>query len=141
MILVYKKNKTTGGNMKVEIVKSIKDDFCEQGGPSKVTHAFLSLDSMLFELGRFYEGPNMNADTGKRLEKINEFGRAMWKNDPVENGKKFEVQAAKDGLWLHCSFGDGKHQSINLTQPNKKQLARIIQELWVKLRATRQPKK
>jgi hypothetical protein len=52
----------------------------------------------------------------------------------VEDGKKFEVQAAKDGLWLHCYFGDGKHQSINLTQPDKDRLAHMMQELWGELR-------
>lgn len=120
--------------MDVKIVKSVKDDFCEQSGPSTVTHAFLSLDSMLFELGRFYEGPHMNENTGRRLKKINEFSKAIQESDPVENGKKFEVQATKDGLWLHCYFGDGKHQSINLTQPDKVRLAHMMQELWGELR-------
>ena len=121
-------------DMEVKIVKSVKDDFCEHKGPSKVTHAFLSLDSMLFEIGKFYEGPNMNENTGKRLKKINEFSETMRGRNSVENCKNFEVQAAKDGLWLHCFFGDGKHQSINLTKQNKEQLARMMQELWGKLR-------
>jgi len=59
--------------MKVKIVKAVKDDFNEGSGPSQVTHAFLSLDGMLFELGRFYEGPHMNKGTGQRLAKIMEF--------------------------------------------------------------------
>ena len=59
--------------MKIAIVKSVKDDFEEMSGPSQTTHAFLSIDGMLFELGRFYEGPHMNEDTGRRLAKILEF--------------------------------------------------------------------
>ena len=59
--------------MKVKIVKAVKDDFNEISGPSQTTHAFLSIDGMLFELGRFYEGPYMNEDTGKRLAKVLEF--------------------------------------------------------------------
>jgi hypothetical protein len=59
--------------MEVKIVKSVKDDFHEMSGPSMTTHAFLSIDGMLFELGRFYEGPHMNEDTGKRLAKVLEF--------------------------------------------------------------------
>jgi hypothetical protein len=59
--------------MKIKVVKSIKDDFHEMAGPSQTTHAFLSIDGMLFELGKFYEGPHMNEDTGKRLAKILEF--------------------------------------------------------------------
>ena len=59
--------------MEVKIVKSVKDDFHEMSGPSKVTHAFLSIDGMLFELGRFYEGPHMNEDTGRRIAKVLEF--------------------------------------------------------------------
>lgn len=61
--------------MKVKIVKSVKDDFHEHIGPSETTHAFLSLDGMLFELGRFYEGPHMNDNTSKRLAKVLEFER------------------------------------------------------------------
>lgn len=59
--------------MKVTIVKSVKDDFHEMSGPSQTTHAFLSIDGMLFELGRFYEGPHMNKYTAARLEKVLEF--------------------------------------------------------------------
>lgn len=59
--------------MEVKIVKSVKDDFHDLIGPSQTTHAFLSIDGMLFELGRFYEGPHMNEDTGKRLAKVLEF--------------------------------------------------------------------
>lgn len=62
--------------MEVKIVKSVKDDFHEMIGPSQTTHAFLSIDGMLFELGRFYEGPHMNEDTGKRLAKVLEFEQA-----------------------------------------------------------------
>ena len=61
--------------MEVKIVKAVKDDFHETIGPSETTHAFLSIDGMLFELGRFYEGPHMNADTSKRLAKVLEFER------------------------------------------------------------------
>lgn len=59
--------------MEVKIVKSVKDDFNEMSGPSQVTHAFISIDGMMFELGRFYEGPHMNEDTGRRLAKVLEF--------------------------------------------------------------------
>lgn len=59
--------------MEVKIIKSVKDDFHEMSGPSQVTHAFLSIDGILFELGRFYEGPHGNDGTGKRLEKVLEF--------------------------------------------------------------------
>ena len=61
--------------MNVKIVKSVKDDFSESSGPSTVTHAFLSLDGFLFELGRFYEGPHMNDGTSERLNKILELER------------------------------------------------------------------
>ena len=44
--------------------------------PSQTTHAFLSIDGMLFELGRFYEGPHMNEATGKRLAKVLDFEQA-----------------------------------------------------------------
>lgn len=56
--------------MEIKIVKSVKDDFSEMCGPSQTTHAFLSIDGVLFELGRFYEGPHMNEETGNRLAKI-----------------------------------------------------------------------
>jgi len=59
--------------MNVKIIKSVKDDFHEGIGPSEVTHAFLSLDGMLFELGRFYEGPYQKENTSKRLSKLLEF--------------------------------------------------------------------
>ena len=60
-------------SMEIKIVKSVKDDFSESSGPSQVTHAFISIDGMLFELGRFYEGAYMNEDTGGRLAKVLEF--------------------------------------------------------------------
>ena len=63
--------------MEVKIVKSIKDDFSESSGPSTITHAFLSIDGMLFELGRYYEGPCMNEDTSIRLSKVIEFERFL----------------------------------------------------------------
>ena len=59
--------------MQVKLVKSIKDDFGEHVGPSTVTHVFLSLDGMLFELGRFYQGPYMSESSDERLGKILEF--------------------------------------------------------------------
>ena len=59
--------------MKVKMVKAIRDDFDDNIGPSTVTHVFLSLDGMLFELGRFYKGPNMSEGTDKHLDKILEF--------------------------------------------------------------------
>ncbi len=61
--------------MEVKLTVSIKDDFAEGVGPSKVYHCFLSLDGMLFEIGRFYEGPHMNAGTSERLERVLEFGK------------------------------------------------------------------
>ena len=61
--------------MKVEVVTAIKDDFAEGVGPSKVYHCFLSLDGMLFEIGRFYEGPGMSDGTSKRLEQVLKFGK------------------------------------------------------------------
>ncbi len=61
--------------MEIKIVKSVKDDFHENVGPSEVTHAFLSIDGMLFELGRFYEGPYQNDETSRRLAKVLEFER------------------------------------------------------------------
>ena len=63
--------------MNTELITSITDDFNEQSGPITVTHAFLSIDGMLFEIGRFYEGPHMNKDTGKRLKKVLEFGEFL----------------------------------------------------------------
>ena len=59
--------------MEVKIVKSVKDDFYEMIGPSTTTHAFLSIDGMLFELGRFYEGPYMIEGSSDRLSKVLEF--------------------------------------------------------------------
>ncbi len=59
--------------MEVKIVKSVKDDFDEMSGPSTTTHAFLSIDGMLFELGRFYEGPYMIEGSSDRLSKVLEF--------------------------------------------------------------------
>lgn len=61
--------------MRVSIVKAVKDDFVD-GVPCKTTHAFLSLDGMLFELGKFYEGPRANEDTAKRIAKVLEFERS-----------------------------------------------------------------
>ena len=63
--------------MEIKIVKSVKDDFCESSGPSQTTHAFLSIDGMLFELGKFYEGPYMNDGTIKRLDKVLEFEKFL----------------------------------------------------------------
>lgn len=76
--------------MKVKIVTAIKDDFAETVGPSQTTHAFLSLDGMLFEIGRFYEGPHMNEETGKRLAKVLEFERICRK----AQGRLFESKLA-----------------------------------------------
>jgi len=59
--------------MKVKIVKSVKEDFCESSGPNTATRIFLSLDGMLFELGRFYEGPHMMEGTVMRLAKLRQF--------------------------------------------------------------------
>ena len=59
--------------MKVAVLRSVRDDFNEMSGPSTVTQVSLSLDGMLFDLGRFYEGPHMDESTGDRLSKILEF--------------------------------------------------------------------
>jgi hypothetical protein len=59
--------------VEIKVVKSVKDDFNEMSGPSTTTQVFLSLDGMLFELGRFYEGPHMSEGTSKRLAKVLEF--------------------------------------------------------------------
>lgn len=56
--------------MEIKIVKSVKDDYCEGIGPSETTHAFLSLDGMLFEIGKFYAGPHQNDNTSRRLKKV-----------------------------------------------------------------------
>ena len=61
--------------MKVKVIKSVTDDFCNQAGPSTVTNVFISLGGVLFHLGKFYEGPHMNKGTAERLEKILEFER------------------------------------------------------------------
>ena len=61
--------------MKVELVVSVKDNFCENIGPSTITQAFLSIDGKLFDLGRFYEGPHMNKETSERLALLLEFGK------------------------------------------------------------------
>jgi len=76
--------------MKVSIVKSVKDDFHEMSGPSQVTHAFLSIDGILFELGRFYEGPHMSEDTGRRLAKVREFEKICAECDSERCLRKLE---------------------------------------------------
>ncbi len=59
--------------MRIKVVKSVKYDFSGMDGPGQVTHAFLSIDGMLFELGRFYESQYTNEDTLNRLRKVQEF--------------------------------------------------------------------
>jgi hypothetical protein len=59
--------------MKSEILMSFKEDFHDGCGPSQTTTVSLSLDGMLFEVGRFYEGPGMAEYTGERLKKLREF--------------------------------------------------------------------
>lgn len=61
--------------MKVEIVVSVRDDFCENIGPSTITHVFISINGKLFDLGRFYEGPHMNRETSERLALLLDFGK------------------------------------------------------------------
>ena len=65
--------------MKIKIVKSVKDDFDVYSGPTTTTHAFLSIDGVLFELGHFYEGPHMSAGAAKRLTKVLEFEKEILK--------------------------------------------------------------
>ena len=59
--------------MKAEVLMSFKEDFHDCCGPSQTTTVSLSLDGMLFEVGRFYEGPGMEEHTGERLKKLREF--------------------------------------------------------------------
>ena len=71
--------------MKAELIMSIKDDFDEKSGPSTVTHVFLVIDGLYFEVGKFYEGQYGSDDTSRRLQKVIEFGEFLKTGKSVLN--------------------------------------------------------
>ena len=64
--------------MNISIVTSVKDGFHEEIGSYTTTLAFLSIDSMLFSLGNFYDGDKSAAG---RLDKVEQLQGCLSEKD------------------------------------------------------------
>ena len=48
-------------------------------------------------------------------------------------GAWFDIQASKNGLWLHCPPIDGDQCSFNLLMPDRNREKQLLTQLWQKL--------